>query len=401
MARRSAGAPPRKPKGRARQSSRTPTDSGTQRASPTASTGADQATAPDAVEPEALVVTHWFEARDEGAPYAATIRLTGQRVGVHGMPGPKDTFVREETIDGIVPGTGPVSISSWVYGLEPGEWTVQGDVIRPKSDPPERAPRNRSNRVSSEPLQRARWSWLRWSVSTVPDAAVTTRWAVLAPLAPIPAVLPGSFTVLGVLAIVAALFVQAMLLAGSIPVGQTLVVSVIATLTGLLGAKVWYAVLHPGPWPRALLGGWAVDGFLVVAFLVAIFVTLALKLPTGRFLDATAPGIFVAVAIGRFGCLLTGCCAGRCTSSRWGLWSSDRRIGARRIPTQLLEAAAGLLIAVASGVLVLNAVLGFSGAIFVAAVAAYFLIRQMLLRLRAERRDYLWRRSIPMARAAS
>ena len=362
----------------------------------------EQATPPDAVEPEALVVTHWFDSGGEGAAYAATIRLSGLRVGVHGKPGPKDTFVREEIIDGIVPGTGPVSISSWVYGLEPGEWTVHGDVIRSQSDPPGREPRNRWSRTTTEPLQRARWSWRRWSVNSVPAAAVKSRWAMLAPLAPIPAVLPGSFTALGVLAIVAALVVQAMLLTGtSIPVGQSLVVSAIATLAGLLGAKVWYAVLHPGPWPRALLGGWAVDGFLVVAFLAAIFVTPALQLPTGLFLDATAPGIFVAVAIGRFGCFFTGCCAGRCTSSRWGIWSSDRRIGARRIPTQLLEAAAGLLIAVASGVLVVNAVLGFSGAIFVAAVAAYFLIRQMLLRLRAERRDYLWRRSIPMTPAAS
>jgi prolipoprotein diacylglyceryltransferase len=77
------------------------------------------------------------------------------------------------------------------------------------------------------------------------------------------------------------------------------------------------------------------------------------------------------------------------------VWSSDRdsRIGAWRIPTQLLESAAGLVIGVVAGLLVLSDALGLRGAVFVAAVAAYFLVRQWILRLRAERRDYLWRRS--------
>jgi phosphatidylglycerol:prolipoprotein diacylglycerol transferase len=154
-------------------------------------------------------------------------------------------------------------------------------------------------------------------------------------------------------------------------------------------------LLHPG---ESLIGpGWAVDGFLVVAPLVAVATLIALDLPVGLVLDATAPGMFFAVAIGRLGCFFTGCCAGRCTASRYGIWSSDRRVGARRIPTQLLESAAGLLFGIVSSVLVLGDVIPVEGGVFVFAVASYFVVRQFLLRLRSEPRRYLWQRTSRLA----
>lgn len=344
----------------------------------------------DAVEPQALVVSHWFDSGEDGEPYSATVRLRGRRVGINRLPGPQDTFVQEDVIDGIVPGSGRVSVTSWVYGLEQGEWNVSAELIRPGHDA------GRGRRAAAEPIPPAAWSWPRWTLTSTSQGPVRTRWAMLAPLSRMPGVIPGSFTVLGALGIVVALIVQSAILARSnIPVSESLVVSLIALVSGLLGAKVWYAVLHPGPWPRALLGGWAVDGFLVISAVVAVAVLLAFDLPIGRYLDATAPGMFLAVAIGRLGCFFTGCCAGRCTSSRWGVWSfdRDRRIGARRVPTQLLESISGLLIGVVAWLLVLSDALSIQGVVFVAAVVVYFLVRQILLRLRAERRDYLWRRS--------
>ena len=195
-----------------------------------------------------------------------------------------------------------------------------------------------------------------------------------------------------------ALATQGLILAHeSVPVGPALVVSIIAAASGLLGAKLWYAFLHPGPWRRALLGGWAVDGFFVVAFGVALVGLVASGQPIGVFLDAATPGLFLAVAIGRVGCFLAGCCAGRPTCTRWGIWSSDRRVGARRLPTQLLESGAGLVIGVAAAALVLGHVVRVEGAVFVAACAAYMLVRQVLLRLRAERREFSWRRSMASA----
>src|SRR5260370_41867121 len=75
------------------------------------------------------------------------------------------------------------------------------------------------------------------------------------------------------------------------------------------------------------------------------------------------------LAIGRVGCFLAGCCGGPPTAARWGVWSSDQRIGARRVPTQLIETGSALLL----GLVTLAAVLTrgpAGGAYFVAAVAA-------------------------------
>jgi phosphatidylglycerol:prolipoprotein diacylglycerol transferase len=349
-----------------------------------------RSTSSEAVEKEALVVSHYVDSGDGVEPYSAIVRLTGRRVGINRLPGPQDTFVQEDRVDGFVPGSGPVSVTSWVYGLEPGDWNVSAELLRPGHDA------GRGRRAAAESIPPTAWSWPRWRLAPGSRGPVRTRWAMVVPLARMPGVIPGSFTVLGTLGIVVALVVQSAILSrANVPVSESLVVSLLAVVAGLAGAKVWYAALHPGPWRKALLGGWAVDGFLVVASVVAVAALLARGLRIGEFLDATAPGMFFAVAIGRLGCFFTGCCAGRCTRSRWGVWSFDRdhRVGARRIPTQLLESAAGLLIGAAAGLVVLGDVARPQGVVFVAAVVAYFLVRQGLLRLRAERRDYLWRRS--------
>jgi phosphatidylglycerol:prolipoprotein diacylglycerol transferase len=338
------------------------------------------------VEAEALVVSHWFDPGEAGEPYPATIRLSGRRADVAGRPGPADAFVHEEIIERVVPGTGPISISSWVYGLKPGDWTVSGELVK-------------ANRAAgrvvvkhAEPLASAAWSWRHWSIRTAPPAPIKTRWALAAPLARIPGVLPGSYTVLFAAGLVVALASQMAILASEqIAVPRSIFVTLLALSAGLLGAKLWSTALHPGE--SLLKGGWAVDGFLVTAPLVAIVALVAFGLPVGAYLDATAPGLFFAVAIGRIGCFLTGCCAGRVTSSRWAIWSSDRRIGARRIPTQLLESGAGLLIGSAALPLTLLHLRAVHGAVFVVGFAAYFVVRQMLLRLREEARRYSWQRN--------
>ena len=339
-------------------------------------------------EPQALVVTHWFDPGTEGEPYAATVRLNGRRVGIRGTPKTRDMFDQDEVVEGILPGSGRVSVTSWIYGIAPGEWTVNARLIRTPAHPP--------GRSSSEALAAGAWSWRRWSVSDAPPAPIKTRWALIAPLARMPAVLPGSFTVLGILGIVVALAVQSAILSPKNgPVGPATTVFLIALLSGLAGAKVWSRALHPG---EKLVGsGWAVDGFLVVAPIAAVLALIGLNLSIGQYLDAVAPGIFFAVAIGRVGCFFTGCCAGRCSRSRFALWSSDRRIGARRIPTQLIESAAGLVIGSIALVLTVGNVFAWQGAVFIAAVGAYFVVRQFLLRIRAEPRAYLWRRSIKLA----
>jgi phosphatidylglycerol:prolipoprotein diacylglycerol transferase len=345
----------------------------------------------ETVEPQALVVTHSFDsdAAEANGPYSATLRLTGRRIGVEGRPQPGDAFIREEQVEKVVPGSGPVSVTSWVYGLRPGDWSVSGEVIRSGDG----LNRRRAGRTRTEPAHRARWSWMRWAISDVPEEPVRTRWALAAPLARIPAVIPGSYPALFALGVVVAFLTQATLLTSEqIALPKSLLVSLLALVGGLLGAKLWSVALHPGE--SVLKSGWAVDGFLVVSPSVAFAGLIAFSLPIGPYLDASTPGLFFAVAIGRIGCFLTGCCAGRCTSSPYGVWSSDRRIGARRIPTQLLESAAGLLIGLASLPIVLQHARAIHGAVFVFAFVVYLVVRQLLLRLRAESRRYSWQRSV-------
>ena len=126
----------------------------------------------------------------------------------------------------------------------------------------------------------------------------------------------------------------------------------------------------------------------------------AFGLPMGTFLDASTPGLFLGMAIGRPGCFFTGCCVGRPTASRWGLWSSDRRLGIRRIPIQLVEAATALLIGIAALTFALAAQVPVRGAIFVGALTDYTLVRQLLFPLRAEPRTTSFGRTLTLVGCA-
>lgn len=346
----------------------------------------------ESVEPEALVASTWFDSGDGDAPYSATVRFTGRRIGASGRPGRGDVFAQDEVIEGIVPGSGPVSVTTWVYGLTPGEWTVAAELLRATDG--RRAMTPRASRV----LDPARWSWRRWTVETAEPRPLKTRWALIAPLARAPAVMPGIYTALAILGGIVALLVQAAILSTeSVEAAPVLVVSLLAIVAGLIGAKAWYAVLHPDE--SIIKAGWAVDGFLVVTPIVLALALMAANQPIGRVLDATTPGLFFAVALGRVGCFFTGCCAGRVTGARWGIWSSDRRVGARRIPTQLMESGTGLLLGLASLPLAAGHVLPVHGAVFVVGFGIYAIARQALLRLRAERRS--WSRSLPLTAGAA
>jgi phosphatidylglycerol:prolipoprotein diacylglycerol transferase len=185
------------------------------------------------------------------------------------------------------------------------------------------------------------------------------------------------------LGMVVALALQPLVIsADHLAVGPWWAVTLVAIVVGIVSAKVWFIVLYRR---EHRIEGWCIQGFIAGAILAAAIVLVVLDVPAGVFLDVTAPGLLVAMAVGRVGCFFAGCCGGPPTASRWGVWSSDQRVGARRLPTQLLE----LVLALSLGLGVLVAVLGHGpagGAFFFAALAAYTLGRQGLLRLRAEPR---------------
>lgn len=393
MARRRTGSAARGRKGRQG------TASTALRAAPGAGAGSDQdtgrvgTTPAQPEEPQALVVTYRLDPGDDGDPYTATIRVHGQRIGAGIRPTSRDTFTHDEVVKDVVPGAGSLAVTSWIYGIDPGEWRVEAELVAP-AERVGRRPSDGYRRAAGASLTRADWSWRRWGLKEAPDAPIQTRWALLAPLARTPAVIPGSFTVLAVLGISASFLVQAGLLEGlGVSVGAGLLVSFLAILGGVAGAKIWHMILQAKPWRESIRQGWSVDGFLVAAPLVAIGTVLALDIPIGAYLDSAAPGMYVAVAIGRLGCFFTGCCAGRPTLSRFGIRSSDRRVVARRIPTQLLESLTGLVIAIVSWLAVVGNAIGIGGAVFFVALVVYIIVRQGLLRLREETRAFSWRRS--------
>ncbi len=303
--------------------------------------------------------------------------FSGRRVGAAGKPRPGDRFSQEEAVDQVVGGSGPVSVTAKVTGISPGEWIVTARQVG-KGGPRLIEPDPSPSHGDSDRTRALLWPWRYRSMSTAPAGHVRTA---LTPFAPVPGVIPAAYSVLVALGVLVGLAVQAFVLARSrLALGAALTVSLWAIGAGIVGAKVWYVVGHRG----RRFNGWCIQGFVLCAAAVAaIGATVHLSMPVGTYLDSMAPGLLVGMAIGRLGCFFAGCCCGRPTRSRWGIWSSDQKVGARRVPTQLLESLTSLAVAVGALILVLTLTAARPGVVFLGAMAAYTLGRQFILPLRA------------------
>lgn len=326
--------------------------------------------------PPVVGVTYWFNPPSSPAIQTATIRLTGERLGRTGPPRGGDKFTHEETINGIVGGGGPVAVTMKVRDITSGDWKVDARLL-PTKNSNSHTDKNRP----TPPLNRAAWSWRRWRLTSVPETPVPTRLLLF--VRP-PAVILGSWAALVILGILLALMVQNLVVsAGDLALTHLLPISLVSLSGGIIGGKVWYVILHRRDGQK---DGWAVQGFVAGFALVAPPLLLIFNVPVGDFLDASAPGLMLGLAVGRLGCFFTGCCAGRPSASRWAVWSSNRSVGARRIPTQIMESALGFALALIALLLFLR--FGSQhGTFFVAAIAIYTIIRQRVLLLREERRQ--------------
>ena len=342
-------------------------------------TGGGFTTRHSSVAQEILAVTYWFDPAPHPKPYPVTVRFSGRRVDVKGRMQSGDRFVQDETIEEVIPGSGPISLTTRIRGINPGSWVVTALILEPAHSA--RGPREQGNATSvagrSGPATRL---WRRWAPSAESNKPVRT---CLIPFARVPGILPGIWGAMVMLGMVVALALQFLVVAGThLAVGPWWAVTLVSIAVGIVGAKGWFIVLHRR---EHRINGWCIQGFITGATLAAAILLVVLHVPAEVFLDTTAPGLLVAMAVGRVGCFFAGCCGGPPTASRWGVWSSDQRVGARRIPTQLLE----LVLAGILGLLALVAVLGHGpagGAFFVAGLAAYILGRQGILHLRAEPR---------------
>jgi phosphatidylglycerol---prolipoprotein diacylglyceryl transferase len=318
------------------------------------------------------------------------VRFTGQRTDVTGKPGPGDTFTQEETYQGIVPGSGPVAVTAEVRGVNPGTWSV---TARPVS----RAVAGRSRPAAvPEPAAPGRVPWpRRVTVLAGPNSTVHTASTLRSK---VPGVIRYAYACLVVLGVLTGLAIEGVLLGtGHYPVLRPELLSVAAVAAGVIGGKAWYAAVSGGKWD-----GWCIQGFVGgAAVVVAAVAVIGPGVPKGAFLAAATPALLIGMGIGRHACFWAGCCTGRPTASRWGIWSSDRRLGCRRMPVQLYEAWTALVVGAASLGVVLALGLSRSGAVGVIALAAYTLVRQGILGLRDEPRHWRYGRVLTASLAAA
>jgi phosphatidylglycerol---prolipoprotein diacylglyceryl transferase len=317
-------------------------------------------------------VTYWFDPVQHPGPYPVTVRFSGRRVDVKGRLSPGDRFVQDETIEEVVPGSGPISLTTRVRGINPGEWLVTARMLG--SAHPAHGPQEQGNTTpaAGPPGPLARF-WRRWAPFAESAQHVST---CPIPFARVPGIFPGMWGAMVTLGMAVALALQFLVIsADHLRVGSWWAVTFAAIVVGIAGAKLWFIVLHRH---EHRIEGWCIQGFITGATLAAAILLVALDVPAGVFLDVTASGLLVGLAVGRVGCFFGGCCGGPPTASRWGVWSSDQRVGAHRIPTQLLES----VFALGLGLLVLVAVVGHgpaSGAFFVAGLATSALAALVLI----------------------
>jgi phosphatidylglycerol:prolipoprotein diacylglycerol transferase len=105
---------------------------------------------------------------------------------------------------------------------------------------------------------------------------------------------------------------------------QTLSMWVIVGM--LLGARIWYVWenwFQFAPNPLAIFklweGGMVFYGGFIGGFAGGILFIKIAKLHLAKVMDIMAPGIAIAIGIGRIGCFLNGCCYGRVTNSCIGI----------------------------------------------------------------------------------
>lgn len=308
-------------------------------------------------EPHGLGLTYWADAPEDGPSTQLNVRFVGRRLHPDGGPGANDTFIVDAAVDPVLPGVGRIAVTAHALDLVPGEWQVSATA---------------SFGVAPGPVQR------------LPrGAAVGTT--VFAPVVRVraPGVRLGAWPAMVALGALVGVSTQAFLASGTgLPAMRLLAISVAACLLGVIGAKLYYLLTHREEKRSLLTVGMSLQGFVLAAITTVVVGSILGGLPLGQVLDVTAPGLLLGAAIGRLGCFFGGCCAGRPTASRWGLWSSNRSVGIRRIPVQLMDSAIAGILGLLAFVLVITAGPSTTAGVFLTTIAAYMFARQLLFPLR-------------------
>jgi phosphatidylglycerol:prolipoprotein diacylglycerol transferase len=312
------------------------------------------------LEPQTVAVSYWMEVPAQSDTSRVDVKFTGRRLEVAGPRTPADDFVVAATVAEVAAGSGPTAVTQRIAGVAPGLWSVTADAY--------------ATPLGADRAAAVRLPSVQAKGRSVPALIAQTR---------APGVVIGAWPTMVALGFALGLALQGFLArTHGLSSGRVLVLAIAAGLLGLLGAKTYYHLTHlreaRGPW----LAGLSVQGFVIVATSVFVLGGWAWGVPIGHLLDATIPALLVGQALGRLGCLLAGCCSGRPTTRHWAIWSSDRTVGTRRIPVQVLESSSAGLLAVVTGLIAWRTPPEHAGFLFLAGLAAYVLVRQILFPLR-------------------
>src|SRR6266516_5582547 len=125
------------------------------------------------VAQEILAVTYWFDPAPHSGAYPVTVRFSGRRVDVKGRLSSGDRFVQDETIEQVVPGSGPISLTARIRGINAGSWAVTAHMLR--STHPARGPREQANEtLTAGPPGPAARLWRKWAPSAGSVEPVST-----------------------------------------------------------------------------------------------------------------------------------------------------------------------------------------------------------------------------------
>lgn len=97
-------------------------------------------------------------------------------------------------------------------------------------------------------------------------------------------------------------------------------------IAGVIGARVFFVVHHIREFKGSFLkvfeiwnGGLEFLGGVILAIAFLFVYLKRAKVPVKRTLDIMAIGLMLALAFGRMGCVLNGCCWGKPTDLPWGI----------------------------------------------------------------------------------
>lgn len=103
-------------------------------------------------------------------------------------------------------------------------------------------------------------------------------------------------------------------------------IAMYALLCGITGARVFYVIHYHDQFAGRPMeafavwrGGLELLGGVIAAIGFVWFYLWKYKLPKRLYLDILAVGLMVGVGFGRLGCLMNGCCYGKCTDVPWAI----------------------------------------------------------------------------------